>query len=156
MARPDQSLVPRPTMTPVQETAWAIEQQPEVWSSAQIAVIHWLTLPEEARRPKTQRELAEQLGYHENTISEWKRLPGFPAAVMAAKRALISVEDVGRVLDALVRKATRHGAEDVAAARAVLEYVGLLGAHVEPEPGAPTTVKVTIDGEELEVQLSER
>ena len=143
-------------MTPAQETAWAIEQQPGAWSSAQIAVIHWLTLPEEARRPKTQRELAKQLGYHENTISEWKRLPGFAAAVMAAKRALISVEAVGKVLDALVRKATRHGEEDVAAARAVLEYVGLLGAHVDPELGAATTLKLRIDGEELEVQLRER
>ena len=62
---------------------------------------------------------------------------------MAAKRALISVEDVGKVLDALVRKATWPGAEDVAAARAVLEYAGLLGSHAESEPSAPTTVMNT-------------
>ena len=141
-------------MTPAELSAWANEQQPEAWTSAQIAVIHWLTLPEEARNPRTQRELAEQLAYHENTISEWKRLPGFGQAVMAAKRAMISADDVTKVLDALVRKATRPGAEDVAAARAVLEYVGLLGSHAEPAPGAPATFKLRIDGEELEVKLN--
>ena len=109
MARPDQSLVPRPTMTPAEEAAWAAAQQPEAWSSAQVA----------------------------------------------ARRAFLRAVAVPQILDALVRKATRPGDADVAAARLVLEYAGVIGPHTRRSAtaAARAPILVTIDGEELELKL---
>ena len=96
-------------MTPAEEAAWAVGQQPEVWSSAQIA----------------------------------------------ARLAFLRSTQVPQVLDALVRKATRPGDADVAAARLVLEYAGVIGPHARRSAAvdARASFLVSIDGEELELQL---
>jgi len=35
----------------------------------------WLGMPEGSREPKTQEELAKQLGLHKDTLTDWKKLP---------------------------------------------------------------------------------
>ena len=97
-------------MSPAEEAAWAIEQQPEVWTSTQVA----------------------------------------------ARLAFLRSVELPQVLDALVRKATRPGDADVAAARLVLEYAGVIGPHARRSAAADARapVVVTIDGEELELRLS--
>jgi hypothetical protein len=41
----------------------------------------WLALPEAAREPKRQKDLARLLEHDPATLSDWKRLPGFHDAV---------------------------------------------------------------------------
>lgn len=43
--------------------------------------VMWCALPSKIRSPKTQGELAEQLGVHETTLSDWKRKEDYPDLV---------------------------------------------------------------------------
>lgn len=82
--------------------------------------------------------------------------PGaWSSAQDATRLAYLRAADVPQILDALVRRATRPGAADVAAARLVLEYAGVIGPHTRRSatPAARAPIVVTIDGEELELQL---
>ena len=59
------------------------------WTARQRHVIEWLALPRRSREPSTQEELAAEIGVTAQTISQWKRLPGFQQAVLQrARRAL--------------------------------------------------------------------
>lgn len=44
-------------------------------SAEQIIFAEWLALPYSERSPKTQKELAKQLGFNEHTLGEWKQIP---------------------------------------------------------------------------------
>lgn len=76
------------------------------WTPDQLKFQAWLALPAAAREPKTQRALAQQLEYHEITLTEWKRLPGWHDAVydLAMKHV---VGDLVPVLHAQVREAKK-------------------------------------------------
>lgn len=67
------------------------------WTPDQLKFQAWLALPASARSPKTQRELARQLEYHEITLTEWKRLPGWHDAVYA----LAITEIIGELVPVL-------------------------------------------------------
>lgn len=60
------------------------------WSPDQEAFLAWLALPSFAREPRSQRAFAAQLEVDEATLSRWKKLPGFGAAV--ARLALEQVK----------------------------------------------------------------
>lgn len=51
------------------------------WSTKQRRFIQWLVLLKEDRDPNTQAELALELNLRQQTLSRWKRLPGFWNAV---------------------------------------------------------------------------
>jgi hypothetical protein len=51
------------------------------WTARQRVFIEWLAQSSEERIPLTQGALAKQIGVHESTLSDWKRLPGFEDAV---------------------------------------------------------------------------
>lgn len=51
------------------------------WSVKQQRFIHWLALPEKHRIPRTQAELAREINLRPETLSRWKKLPGFYLAV---------------------------------------------------------------------------
>lgn len=47
------------------------------WTEEQKAFQEWLALPEDMRQPKTQLELAKEIGVTAETLSRWKNLPDF-------------------------------------------------------------------------------
>ncbi len=53
------------------------------WSPNKRKLIQWLATPEMDRDPINQRRLAEKLGVHEVTLSEWKHDPELIAEVNA-------------------------------------------------------------------------
>lgn len=81
--------------------------------------IEWLSLPSVARRPKTQRELATQLGVEAATLSDWKRLPDFWDQVK--KRVDERVREYHPDVLAAIVAAAKKG--NVAAQKLYLEYV---------------------------------
>jgi hypothetical protein len=64
----------------------------------------WLALPPPAREPRSQRALALQLEVHEVTLTNWKRLPGFGAAVTELALELVKTE-LAPILFAQVKQA---------------------------------------------------
>ena len=113
--------------------------------------LDWLCQPE-PRTPPTQKQLAEELGLSEGTLSRWRSLPGFSAATLEAKRSLVSTDDILRVLDSMVRAAVEG---NVPAAKLVMEYVELLDPEAPPDQQF-TELKLKIDGEEITVQLRQQ
>lgn len=110
--------------------------------------LDWLCQPE-PRTPPTQKQLAEELGLSEGTLSRWRSLPGFSAATLETKRSFVSTDDILQVIDAMVREAVGG---NVTAAKLVMEYVGLL----DPEAQADRRYQemtLKIDGEEITIQL---
>ena len=105
------------------------------WTAEQLELQAWLALPQRYRKPKTQKELAKSVGVNEFTLSRWKALPSFGEEVVALARDRIKLEDLNRVLDAMVKKAIDHG--DVQAARFVYECVGALPSTSRSRPGRP-------------------
>jgi hypothetical protein len=59
----------------------AVKPARRKWSPKQRRFIQWLVLPEQHRSPKTQVELADELNLRPETLSRWKKLPGFYIAV---------------------------------------------------------------------------
>ena len=65
--------------------------------------VDWLVLPEELREPKTQVDLAAELGVDKATLSEWKNLKGFWELV-DSKRDLWGKDKTTEVLQAFYKK----------------------------------------------------
>jgi hypothetical protein len=96
---------------------------PNPWHEHQLAFIRWLALPRAERQPKTQKALAAQFGYSEQTLCEWKNLPGFRDAVNVVARELVK-DAVPDVLATVRREAIKGS---VAHINMVLSMAGLAG-----------------------------
>jgi Helix-turn-helix of insertion element transposase len=81
--------------------------------------IEWLSLPSSARNPKTQRELAKQLGVDAATLSDWKRSPDLWEKVRRWVDERVK-EDHADVMSALVDTAKQG---NVQAQKLYLEYI---------------------------------
>jgi len=81
--------------------------------------IEWLAIPSNEREPKTQAELAQQLGVEPATLSDWKRSPELWEEVRRLVDERVK-EHHPEVLAALVRKAKQG---DVQAQKLYLQYV---------------------------------
>jgi hypothetical protein len=68
--------------------------------------INWLSLPSDSRRPKTQKELAQQLRVTADTLSEWKQQPEVKAEVRKRVDER-SKDDHPDVLQAIAKAAKR-------------------------------------------------
>jgi hypothetical protein len=79
---------------------------PNPWSAGQLQFQVWLALPPKERMPRTQKALAREIGVHETTLCEWKRLPGWGAAVYALAQAALD-NDLVPILQAQAREAKR-------------------------------------------------
>ena len=91
------------------------------WDADQLHAQHLLAVSVGAEK-KTMAQIAADVGVCENTLRKWRRMDGFQAAVNSiATKAL--AEFLPGVLEAMGRKAC---AEDVPAARLVLELLGLI------------------------------
>jgi len=101
------------------------------WTTLQMMFIEWSALPTDLRPEgmKTQKAFAEQHGVHYQTLSKWKKIPGFTDKLFEVSKAYLG-GDVAEILQALSRKARK---EDVPAIKTALEVLGLYkpGAAVE-------------------------
>jgi hypothetical protein len=91
------------------------------WSADQYKFQLWLALPSSIRKPKTQRAIAEELGVHESTLSDWKKLPGWRDAVNTLALDLVR-DDVPDVLASTRREAKKGSFQHQ---KMILEMVGL-------------------------------
>lgn len=57
---------------------------PQKWTSEQRQLLIWLNLSPRERVHKSERELAEYLNVHYNSLCNWKKLPGWNDAVQKA------------------------------------------------------------------------
>ena len=91
------------------------------WGIDQQEFIMWCALPVSLRPDdeKNQKEWAAKHGYHAQTLTMWKRIPGFADRVWEIGLAYLG-GDVGDILRALSRKAR---AEDVPAIKLALEVL---------------------------------
>lgn len=69
------------------------------------AFIDWLATPEFAREIQFQRDLAQQLGVHERTLSRWKKERDIIYNVVDRKKELAGVMGLPKVIDALIARA---------------------------------------------------
>ena len=74
--------------------------------------VEWLALPVKEREPKTQKELAEQLGLSEWTLSQWKLRDGFWPEVEAIRKGWGKGKTT-EVLNGLYQKALSGNASEV-------------------------------------------
>jgi hypothetical protein len=70
--------------------------------------VAWIGLPVSLRIPKTQKELAKNLGVGEDTLSEWKQRDGFFKAV-EKKRKEWGQERTPEVIHALYKRIMKYG-----------------------------------------------
>jgi hypothetical protein len=94
------------------------------WTPEQRAYALWLAVPKIHRQPRHAYQVAQQLGVSKGPLSYWEHQPGFGELVMETTLQILKVSDVADVLRRMVEKALEDG--DVAAARLVLQAVGLL------------------------------
>lgn len=90
------------------------------WTTEQQAAIEWLALPSHLRNPKSQVELAAEIGVHPITITKWKRKPEFVKAFTELARNYLRGE-LPAVYGALTREAVEG---DIAAIKLYLQLLG--------------------------------
>jgi len=91
------------------------------WTTTQKLFIEWLALPIDQRPEdiRSQRAFAKAHDVHENTLTSWKKIPGFTDEVYELGLAYLG-GDVGQILRALSRRAKK---EDVPAIKLALEVL---------------------------------
>ena len=90
----------------------------------------WLGLPKDAKEPKTQLELSEQLGIMTTTLAHWKSDP----IVVEARESAIKVlggNDMYEVTKTIVSKAKEGNFQ---MARLYMEWQGEIGKQTEKNP----------------------
>ena len=92
------------------------------FSFKQKRFIAWLATPQAKRKPPTHEELAEKvLHVHKDTLTDWKKLPGFWKAVQAQIE-----EDAGdsdtEVIAALIATAKTEGRDGAADRKLYLQW----------------------------------
>lgn len=70
----------------------------------QLEFLEWLALPKRLRQPKTQKAFAKKIGVHQDTLTDWKRLPNFLDRVVSRSRDLVR-QAIPDVLDAVIQQA---------------------------------------------------
>jgi Helix-turn-helix of insertion element transposase len=96
--------------------------------SAENIYAMWLAVPPSAREPRTQVELAEQLGVSQAALYRWREEPGFVEKSWQYALEWIRTERVVEVIEAMYVDATTGplSSAKVSAARLVLETAGIL------------------------------
>ena len=113
-------------------------------SNQQITAIDLLADPS-----ATQKDVAAQIGVHQNTITNWMKSPEFQTEL---RKSVVRHRRRGapKVLEALEREATKGNA---AAAKIYLQAVGYLDNREAAEVEAPKTAVPTTD--ELQRRLAD-
>lgn len=120
------------------------------WTPEQLQVQRWLAMPTKLRQPRTQKQLAAQLGISEEVICRWKHLPGWSDAVSEIIRVWL-FDDLPDVLKELVRQAKKGS---VSHQRLFLEVLGwLVQKHEVSGPeGESLGVETNIDLSKLSTE----
>ena len=92
----------------------------------------WLGLPENSRVPKTQEELAKQLGVTKVTLSNWKKSP----EVQEIARNALKLMALGNNLEIWNKTIQKAKEGNIMAQRLYFELTGQLRAK-EPGKGVP-------------------
>jgi hypothetical protein len=74
------------------------------WSANQLAFAEWLATPKNDRDPKTQNEVAEKLGLQPETLSRWKKIPGYTDLVYQNARNILDSR-MPEILNVIAEKA---------------------------------------------------
>ena len=113
-------------------------------SNQQITAIDLLADPS-----ATQKDVAAQIGVHQNTVTNWMKSPEFQTEL---RKSVVRHRRRGapKVLEALEREATKGNA---AAAKIYLQAVGYLDNREAAEVEAPKTAVPTTD--ELQRRLAD-
>jgi len=86
----------------------------------------WVVTPDEMKvmvgMPRYQTELAEMLGMHPVTLTQWRKHPEFQDMVAAQVRANVAATDLSEIIGNLVSIAKGESAQAVPAAREVLRW----------------------------------
>lgn len=72
----------------------------------------WLAVPKRQRQPQSQGELAEKLGVHPDSLSDWKKREEL-WAIVAEHRDIWIRENVADVVDGLIKRAKDGAAPEV-------------------------------------------
>lgn len=95
------------------------------FSKEQLCFIGWLAMPKSKRKPKTQKQLADQLGYDEDTLCDWKGLPGFEE-LHRQKIEQLAGEDDADIIEALKASARIRGKDGASDRKTYLQWRGWL------------------------------
>jgi hypothetical protein len=76
------------------------------WTTNQRKFMEWLATPEYERQPISQGKFAAQIGIDQQTLSRWKRIPGFWTEVNTLVRETLG-DAYYEVVDALKREARK-------------------------------------------------
>lgn len=121
---------------------------PNAWTADHLRFQAWLALPSAARSPKSQKQLAAELGVHETTLCDWKRLPGWHDAVYDLAMAEVRGE-LAPVLHAQIREAKKGSLPH---AQWLFEVAGKWSPkqrhEVSGQDGAPLVFTIAIDRKE--------
>lgn len=109
----------------------------ETWTPDQQRFIAWLAFPKAQRVPRTQQELAGKIGVHQDTLTDWKHLPGFMDAVNTLARELVK-HDVAEVLG-VIRSRAKKG--ELPFVNMLLAMSGL-SSDIEAAGKGPGTVPI--------------
>lgn len=74
------------------------------WTVGQLKLIEWLATPKLDRKPKTQKQLAVEIGTDESTLSDWKKKSGFMDEVRVIAREYLK-DELPEIYGALITKA---------------------------------------------------
>jgi nitrogen regulatory protein PII len=109
------------TTTPIQSEIRKISPSIKLLQEFEEFIIFCAT-PRVLREIKTQREFAKKFGVNEDTLTDWKKVPGFLERV---RRVILEreQEELPNVIDALREKAETG---DPGAVKLWLQYVGEL------------------------------
>lgn len=105
--------------------------------------MRWLALPKAARSPKTQRALAQQIGVCEDTLTDWKQLPGFRDATNALAREYVK-DDIPDILFAIRRDAKKGSVPHINMALAMAGMGLDVEAAGKGPRSAPTVREVVV------------
>lgn len=95
------------------------------FTDKQVKAIQWLALPKSKRKPKTQIQLADQLGVTDEAITKWKRDPKFKQAVWALIEDLAGDDDAD-IISEIKKNCKRPGRDGVNDRRLWLQWRGQL------------------------------
>lgn len=111
------------------------------WQPDQVRFMRWLAMSKKARVPKTQQQFAKEIGVHETTLSDWKRIDGFMAEVKLISVSLVD-DEVPEVIAKIVSQAKQGS---FAHQQMVLEMAEVLKPK-EREPLGEVVLRVKYDG----------
>lgn len=120
-----------------------------------LRLLEWLTTPDQERKPKSERLLAEEIGVTPRSLRNWKAEPAFRAAW--EKEAKDSIGDPGRVQNVLqmLYDGALNTAETLASrTRAAHEYLIAVDGIKPPAVDMAAKKAAELSDDELKAELA--